>query len=762
MIRQNQKKGSKSNQKSIGDFFSVKRSSSTSIKDLDYKNGMPIIKGSKNSPIKQGKSPEKMIELSQGVSPQKMAEILKESQPSVKRNIQVNLMDQIAAQDDDLEVLTVVSNTKVVESRETMMLAEDFKKLEKSNENNRFSNILSTDDNNNSELQYYRDLKRKRQKLTSSQMSLSKTNTMSPLNKTPNGSSLNDLIRLNRTNSIDLTRTNSKVSPMGKMSSQGSNFMSQFNRPGKFEGRSSFMKSSRQSSINAGKKGARFEETEQHIELTDEQNEVVQLAVDQGLNLFYTGSAGTGKSVVLKTLIQKMKRKHGDDAVAICASTGLASCNIGGITIHKFSGFGIGDKSPENLFAFVAKRPQAVKKWKKTKVLIVDEVSMIEGQYLDKFDYVARNVRKSNRPFGGIQVIFTGDFFQLPPVSKNGKPTSYCFESQSWKRAIQKTILLNKVFRQKDNSLIEMLNEIRYGERISVASRNLITSLDRAIEYDDGLEATELYPTRMEVTSANAKRMHSLSGKEIVFNAVDSISPEVKDKAAERKKLDSSFLAEPSLKLKEGCQVMLIVNFSDKLVNGSIGNVLYFLPTTLYTSIVTEYRNIEDQQAIKEIRMISDCVGLTNINDVPPHIIEYQAKMLNLDAKGRFDKFIKTALRYKKHDMMPVVRFKVPNQRDETEIINIHSFALDGYRNKTERQQIPLILCYALSIHKSQGQTIPRLRIDLKKVFEVGQVYVALSRAVSLDALEVRNFDPSKIKCDQKVKKFYMSMKTLE
>ncbi|SGZ40711.1 uncharacterized protein HGUI_02911 [Hanseniaspora guilliermondii] len=759
MIRQNQKKYPKSNQRSIGDFFTVKRNVSSITNDINYKNGMPIITGSKNSPIKQGKSPEKMIELTHGVSPEKMKEILKESQPADHNKIKINLMDQITAEDDELEVLTAVSSTKVVESRESMMLAEDFKKLEKSSESNLSSNILSTDQSN-SEIQYYRDLKRKRQKLTSSQMSLHKTNTMSPLTKTPNGSSLNDLIKLNRTNSIDLTRTNSKASPMAKVASQSMSFMSQFNRPGKLEGRSSFSKSSRGSTST--KKNSVDDDVTKHLELTDEQNEVIELAVNQGLNLFYTGSAGTGKSVVLKTLIQRMKRKYGEDAVAICASTGLASCNIGGITIHKFSGFGIGEKSPDSLFTFVAKRPQAVKRWKKTRVLIVDEVSMIEGQYLDKFDYVARNVRKNNRPFGGIQVIFTGDFFQLPPVSKNGKQTSYCFESQSWKRAIQKTILLNKVFRQKDNSLIEMLNEIRYGERISAASRNLINSLDRTIEYDDGLEATELYPTRMEVTSANAKRMHSLSGKEMVFNALDSISAEVKDKAAERKKLDSSFLAEPVLKLKEGCQVMLIVNFSDKLVNGSIGNVLYFLPTNLYTSIIGEYRNIEDHVAIKEIRMISECVGLTDVNNIPPHIIEYQAKMLNLDAKGRFDKFIKTAMRFKKRDMMPVVRFKVPNHRDETEIINPHSFTLDGYRNKTERQQIPLILCYALSIHKSQGQTIPRLRIDLKKVFEVGQVYVALSRAVSLDALEVRNFDPSKIKCDEKVKKFYLAMKTLE
>ena len=759
MIRQNQKKYPRSSQRSIGDFFTVKRNTSTSTNDLNYKNGIPIIKGSKNSPIKQGKSPEKMIELSQGVSPQKMAEILHESQPAVNKSIQVSLMDQIAAEENgDLEVLTAVSNTKVVDSRETMMLADDFKKLEKSNENSRASNILSTEDSNNSELQYYRDLKRKRQKLTSSQMTLTKTNTMSPINKTPNGSSLNDLIKLNRTNTIDLTRSASKVSPITKVASQPSNFMSQFNRPG----RTTFMKPSREMSASSKKNAFKLDEPDNSIELTEEQNEVVQLAVEKGLNLFYTGSAGTGKSVVLKTLIKKMKRKHGDDAVAICASTGLASCNIGGITIHKFSGFGIGDKNADQLFSFVAKRPQAVKKWKKTKVLIVDEVSMIEGQYLDKFDFVARNVRKNNQPFGGIQVVFTGDFFQLPPVSKNGRQTIYCFESQSWRRAIKKTILLNKVFRQKDNSLIEMLNEIRYGERISVTSINLIASLDRTIEYGDGLEATELYPTRMEVTHANAKRMQNLSGREMTFTATDLISAEINNKTAERRKLDSSFLAEPVLKLNEGCQVMLIINLNESLVNGSIGNVLYFLPTVLYLSIKTEYRNTEDQLAIKEIRMISQCVGLRSATDVPPHIIEYQAKMLNLESKGRFAKFIKTALRFKQSDAVPIVRFKVPNQMDQTEIINEHSFTLDGGRNKTERQQIPLILCYALSIHKSQGQTIPRLRIDLRRVFEVGQVYVALSRAVSLDALEVKNFDPSKIKCDEKVKKFYMSMKTLE
>lgn len=174
---------------------------------------------------------------------------------------------------------------------------------------------------------------------------------------------------------------------------------------------------SRESSVtpDSGRKRVRA------ITLSEEQEHVIELA-RRKMNIFYTGSAGTGKSVLLKELIKTLKSMYGNTgAVAVTASTGLAACNIGGITLHSFAGIGLGIGDEAMLLKKVRRSAKHRERWKSIKALVIDEISMIDGNLLDKLDGIAKTIRRSKKPFGGIQIILCGDFFQLPPVTKSNQ-----------------------------------------------------------------------------------------------------------------------------------------------------------------------------------------------------------------------------------------------------------------------------------------------------------------------------------------------------
>lgn len=192
--------------------------------------------------------------------------------------------------------------------------------------------------------------------------------------------------------------------------------------------------------------------TVSRVFLSEEQQQVLNLVVEQKNSVFFTGSAGTGKSVLLREIISSLRRKfqREPDRVAVTASTGLAACNIGGVTLHSFAGIGLGKDSTEELVKKIKKNQKAKHRWMRTKVLIVDEVSMVDGELFDKLEAVARMIRNNGRPFGGIQLVITGDFFQLPPVPDRGKVAKFAFDAATWNTTIEHTIALHHVFRQKD------------------------------------------------------------------------------------------------------------------------------------------------------------------------------------------------------------------------------------------------------------------------------------------------------------------------
>ncbi|OCF54639.1 ATP-dependent DNA helicase PIF1 [Kwoniella mangroviensis CBS 10435] len=485
---------------------------------------------------------------------------------------------------------------------------------------------------------------------------------------------------------------------------------------------------------SAGRSSGSTLNIKQKVTLSAEQQKVMQLVVAEGKNIFFTGSAGTGKSVLLRELITNLRKKFSSapDAVAITASTGIAACNIGGVTLHSFGGVGLAIEKADVLVGKLKKNKKAAARWQRTKVLIIDEVSMVEGQMFDKFCKVAQMIRKNPKPWGGIQIVVTGDFFQLPPVTKGNSMPKFCFEADMWNETIHMSVNLSKVFRQKDPRFIDMLNEMRFG-KLTPQSNQAFRSLAREVRYDDNIEPTELFPRREDVDRANGTRLNQLNTDGYSYMSTDS--GQITD-PIQREKLLSNFMAPKFLELKVDAQVMLIKNMDETLVNGSMGRVIGFCHKSFYMTDSTGKwapdADLEDQDE------------------------EERHKRLKLRQTFE-DKVASGALK-----PPPVVRFNVPGGTRDL-LVEPDSFKAELPNGETQaaRHQLPLILAWAMSIHKSQGQTLDRVKVDLGKVFEKGQAYVALSRATSLEGLQVLGFNPDKVMAHRKVAVWSAQLKDL-
>lgn len=195
-----------------------------------------------------------------------------------------------------------------------------------------------------------------------------------------------------------------------------------------------------------------------NVFLSEEQRKVLNLVADEGKSVFFTGSAGTGKSVLMREIIAVLRKRfqREPDRVAVTASTGLAACNIGGVTLHSFGGIGLGKEDVPTLVKKIKRNQKAKLRWQRTKVLIIDEISMVDGDLFDKLEAIARSIRNNGRPFGGIQLVITGDFFQLPPVPDSGRVAKFAFDAATWTTSINHTIGLTQVFRQKDPGICNL------------------------------------------------------------------------------------------------------------------------------------------------------------------------------------------------------------------------------------------------------------------------------------------------------------------
>lgn len=430
----------------------------------------------------------------------------------------------------------------------------------------------------------------------------------------------------------------------------------------------------------------------------------------QGENILVMGPGGTGKTQLVKQMVQFTKQINKN--IQVCAMTGCAAIllNCNARTIHSWSGIRLAKGSNEKVISEVIKNKKAMAAWKKASGLILDEVSMLSKKIFEIIEAVARIVKKSSLPFGGMQVIFTGDFFQLPPVGTHGEPDTelFCFESPVWSTVFkpENQIELTTMFRQTDPKYIEILQQIRKGN-LDNENRDLLqTYLHRDLTTEH--TPTKLFPIRSKVDYINNMMFAKLIDKEFVFELVrrtdcttfiesgkpiptDTIQRvkqmSIQEKEYELDHLTANIPCTQVLRLKKGAVVMCIVNLDmdQSICNGSQGIVI------------------------------------------------------DMNENGPLVKFSNGVLKWISPHYW---------QSEENPCIAIG--------------QYPLILSWAITIHKIQGATLDMAEIDIgMSIFEYGQTYVALSRIKSLEGLYLSAFQPERIKANPKVIEFYRKWSAL-
>jgi len=288
-------------------------------------------------------------------------------------------------------------------------------------------------------------------------------------------------------------------------------------------------------------------------------------AVKQGKNIFLTGAGGTGKSYTIKTIVDWAR--DAGIVVAVTAMTGCAALLIQARTLHSWASIGLGEESPSILASKILKNknPKARIDWQETKILIIDEISMMSPELLEKLNLVAQRLRGPKR-FGSIQLVLVGDFCQLPPVN-----SAFAFESSIWSTLIDETHTLTQIVRQSDPMFQQILTEARLG---SLTPESIKILESRRLDWSAlEIKPTLIYSRNSDVDKINKANMDTLNGESRVFEAVNASKKGTQITQEAIDKLDKSAPYEPMLELKVGAQVMLIRNLTSELVNGSRGIV---------------------------------------------------------------------------------------------------------------------------------------------------------------------------------------------
>lgn len=298
-----------------------------------------------------------------------------------------------------------------------------------------------------------------------------------------------------------------------------------------------------------------------------------------GESVLLTGPAGSGKTYTLNQFI-KMCKSEGK-SVSVTATTGLAATHLGGTTIHSWAGIGVSDFIPSGFLENITKGRREI--IEKTDVLIIDEISMLHDYRLDMVNEVCRLVRGNDQPFGGIQVILSGDFFQLPPINRgDSRFGDFIVNSKIWKELDPVICYLQEQYRQDDDDLIDILNALRAGDIRQHHAKNLLER--KGTSPPEDIDMTELHTMNVDVDKMNEMKLKELSGDEVIYTSVTTGAANYVET------LRRSVLAPTTLCLKVGCLVMAVKNSADKkYVNGSIGTVVEFEPDTEYP--VVEFRN---------------------------------------------------------------------------------------------------------------------------------------------------------------------------
>jgi len=415
------------------------------------------------------------------------------------------------------------------------------------------------------------------------------------------------------------------------------------------------------------------------VKLTDEFKYIIGKIENTNKNYFITGKAGTGKSTLLQYLFNSSKKK-----CVLVAPTGRSAINIGGQTIHSFFQLDWGVIQASD---YIDKKVSSIKH---LDVLIIDEISMVRSDILDSIDQVMKTTMKNEKPFGGKQVIFFGDPYQLPPIIPQGEDlesyfksyykSEYFFDAKVYVPANIKCFELSNIFRQQDEDFISVLNKIRNG---SYKDEDL-SFINRMVdEYDFNDEKLILTPYKNKAAAINQIGLKSLETKEVEFKA--TLKGKIKAQ---------NVPVEELLKLKEGAKVMFVKNNRPYWVNGSVGIV----------------QEIDD-------KVLTIKKGWKNYDLQPTEWEEY--------------------------------KFKYNRESGVLEKSLVGTFS-----------QMPLILAWAITIHKGQGTTLDSVHIDLDRgSFDFGQTYVALSRTRQLSDISIEKpIKSSDIKVDERINEYFDSL----
>ncbi len=291
-----------------------------------------------------------------------------------------------------------------------------------------------------------------------------------------------------------------------------------------------------------------------------------------GHNVFLTGPAGSGKTFVLNKYINFLKDNYVD--VGITASTGIAATHMGGTTIHSWTGMGIKDDLNKFDLEELKTRKYLKSRFDRTQVLIIDEVSMLHHFRLDLINKICQYMKNSLLPFGGMQVILCGDFFQLPPIARSGEPLAqFAYEAEIWKEANFKICYLEEQHRQTDSAFLKVLNEIRCNRLSDDGMKHLMSRHTKAspLKAKPLCEPTRLHTHNIDVDEINNRELAKLNGQQREYQMEGKGSRPLVDS------LKRSCLAPEILKLKIGAKVMFVKNnFEEGYVNGTLGKVVSF------------------------------------------------------------------------------------------------------------------------------------------------------------------------------------------
>ena len=433
------------------------------------------------------------------------------------------------------------------------------------------------------------------------------------------------------------------------------------------------------------------------MELSLEQEEAIRV-FNAGGNMFLTGPGGTGKTALIKKMVEYCKTN--DKKIQVCALTGCAAVllNCQAKTVHSWAGIGLANGDNDFIVKRVASNKYKAGNWKKIDVLIIDEVSMMSQKIFEILDSIGQQVRKNKRPFGGLQIIFSGAFYQLPPVDdkQNDDPSAaaFCFESPKWHSTFPVVVQLKKIFRQTDQAYTAILNQIRIGKLYKSALETLTPHIGKTLP--ETFVPTILLPRRREAEMINAAELEKLPSEKKVYTLtrVENLPEKVVQLqaiSAEQRDMEHNFLmnnimADKEIVLKKGAQVMCIANIdmesAEPIVNGSQGIVVDFVGN------------------------------------------------------------------------LPLVQFNSGARRT----VGFHTWNSEAHPSIGVKQ-LPLIYAWAITIHKAQGVSLDMAQIDAgSNIFECGQTYVALSRIKSLEGLYLTAFNPQKIKVNKKVQEYYASL----